>query len=69
MNKTVLELQQKANIYADIMTNGHYEKWLEIRDEKFVELIINECCDTIMNSDAEIITRPQITRDLKRHFQ
>ena len=69
MNKTVLELQQKANIYADIMTNGNYEKWLEIRDEKFVELIINECCDIIMNSDAEIITRPQITRDLKRHFQ
>ena len=36
--------------------------------EKFAELIVRECIDTVLDSSVEYATRPQIAEELKEHF-
>jgi len=36
--------------------------------EKFAELIVKECIDTVLDSSVEYATRPQIAEELKEHF-
>jgi hypothetical protein len=36
--------------------------------EKFAELIVRECIDTVLDSSVEYCTRPQIAKELKEHF-
>ena len=36
--------------------------------EKFAELIVRECVDTVLDSSVEYATRPQIAEELKEHF-
>ena len=36
--------------------------------EKFAELIVQECIDTVLDSSVEYATRPQIAEELKEHF-
>ena len=36
--------------------------------EKFAELIVKECIDTVLDSTVEHATRPQIAEELKEHF-
>jgi hypothetical protein len=37
-------------------------------EQKFAELIIRECIDTVLDSSVEYCTRPQIAEELKEHF-
>jgi hypothetical protein len=36
--------------------------------EKFAELIVQECIDTVLDCSVEYATRPQIAEELKEHF-
>jgi hypothetical protein len=36
--------------------------------EKFAELIIRECIDTVLDCTVEYSTRPQIADELREHF-
>jgi hypothetical protein len=36
--------------------------------EKFAELIVKECMDTISDCSMEYCTRPQIVSEIKEHF-
>ena len=36
--------------------------------EKFAELIVQECIDTVSDSSVEYCTRPQIVSEIKEHF-
>jgi hypothetical protein len=62
MNERILELAEQAGLEYnfDPMT------WLKY--EKFAELIVRECIDTVLDSSVEYATRPQIAEELKEHF-
>jgi hypothetical protein len=36
--------------------------------QKFVELIVRECIDTVSDCSVEYCTRPQIVSEIKEHF-
>jgi hypothetical protein len=36
--------------------------------EKFAELIVRECIDTVLDCTVEYSTRPQIADELREHF-
>jgi hypothetical protein len=36
--------------------------------ERFAELIVRECIDTVLDSSVEYATRPQIANEIKEHF-
>ena len=36
--------------------------------EKFAELIVRECIDTVSDCSIEYCTRPQIVSEIKEHF-
>ena len=36
--------------------------------QKFAELIVEECIDTVLDSSVEYATRPQIVSEIKQHF-
>ncbi len=36
--------------------------------EKFAELIVKECIDTVLDCTVEYSTRPQIADELREHF-
>ena len=66
MNQQIeqLALQAGFNLHNDVI-DGHDFKH-EI--EKFAELIVAECIDTVSDSSVEYCTRPQIASEIKQHF-
>jgi len=36
--------------------------------EKFAELIVKECIDTVLDCTVEYTTRPQVANEIKEHF-
>jgi len=36
--------------------------------QKFAELIVRECVDTVSDCSVEYCTRPQIVSEIKQHF-
>jgi hypothetical protein len=62
MNKRIKLLAEQADEYTDnkIQQQGEYHPdWHDIRDQKFAELIVKECCDQVRMVDA---------MEIKRHF-
>lgn len=49
MNKRIHKLSEQADDYADkVLSPGEFHPdWHDVRDEKFAELIIQECIDLI----------------------
>ena len=64
MNERIKKLAEQAgmNIVDDKFST--YGKFAE----KFAELIVRECIDTVLDSSVEYATRPQIAEELKEHF-
>ena len=52
MNERIKELAKQAEEYADIEYNASDLDWYELKEEKFAELIVKECCH-IMNTTAK----------------
>jgi len=75
MNERIRELVRQAVISVDIVTgNEALDDELakmyipDCFSEKFAELIVRECIDTVLDSSVEYATRPQIAEELKEHF-
>ena len=52
MNEQLKQLAKQAEEYADIEYNASDLDWYELKEEKFAELIVKECCH-IMNTTAK----------------
>ena len=69
MNERIQELAEQAA--SDFTQNFNWEYLLQIdKDifEKFAELIVRECIETIADCSVEYCTRPQIVSEIKQHF-
>ena len=70
MNEQIQQLAEQAKFMAeeDINRQISYNAELKAFAEKFAELIVRECIDTILDSSVEYATRPQIANEIKQHF-
>ena len=66
MNERIKELAEQATTYIEPTANSG-EGWI-FDKEKFAELIVKECMDTISDCSMEYCTRPQIVSEIKEHF-
>lgn len=69
MNKKINELAFQAEVWN---TDGDYDK-CEVDLEVFAQLIVNECCDVVINSDPSpkmILHEPYrtIINNIQEHF-
>ena len=64
MNKRINELAAQAGLqpFEDCGPGYVYKM------EKFAELIVRECIDTVLDSSVEYATRPQIANEIREHF-
>lgn len=56
MNERIRELAEQADEYADAkldMLGEYHPDWHDVRDEKFVELIVEECAGVILEWKSE----------------
>jgi len=68
MNERIRELAVEAAKYSATMFLPTGENGDELFIEKFAELIVQECIDTVLDSSVEYTTRPRIAEELKEHF-
>ena len=61
MNERIRELAEQAELNATLLFNKD-------KLEKFAELIVKECIDTISDCSVEYCTRPQIASEIREHF-
>jgi hypothetical protein len=65
MNERIKELIDKATTIEEYGWGASYENFDR---EKFAELIVRECIDTVSDCSVEYCTRPQIVSEIKEHF-
>ena len=72
MNERIKLLAEHAKTYANQCTkdiDGDVSwHWMDYYTEKFAELIVRECIDTVSDCSVEYCTRPQIVSEIKEHF-
>jgi hypothetical protein len=68
MNERILELAEQATEYANEQNELHGVGYVITFKEKFAELIVRECIDTVSDCSVEYCTRPQIVSEIKQHF-
>jgi hypothetical protein len=61
MNERIRELWDQAKLDPTNEDAHHLV-------EKFAELIVRECIDTVLDSSVEYTTRPQVAIEIKEHF-
>ena len=61
MNERIWELWDQAKVDPTNEDAHHIV-------EKFDELIVRECIDTVLDSSVEYTTRPQVAIEIKEHF-
>lgn len=66
-NKRIQELAEQAG-YKHPDAVGKCEDYAYFDHEKFAELIVRECIDTVLDCTVEYSTRPQIADELREHF-
>ena len=72
MNERIKQLAEQAGIEftydpTETPMRAFVECWGD-EMEKFAELIIQECIDTVSDCSVEYCTRPQIISEIKEHF-
>ena len=70
MNQNILiRLEKQAEkLVLDIPASLDCDEYTPLFNEKFAELIVRECIDTISDCSIEYCTRPQIVNEIKQHF-
>lgn len=71
MNQRILELAQAADDYADAklqMPGEYHPDWHDVRDLRFAELIVQECCQALNPMLRDMISRGQGVEAIKKHF-
>ena len=74
MNEKIKQLQNTAGIQV-VRTLMRGDENTEVKLmltqtqlDRFAELIVQECIDTVSDSSVEYATRPQIVSEIKEHF-
>jgi hypothetical protein len=65
MNPRIQELEKQSYTEAMHEMGGTY---MAFDKEKFAELIVRECIDTVLDCTVEYTTRPQVANEIKQHF-
>lgn len=66
---TLIRLEKEAEkMVLQIPASLDCEEFTSLFNEKFAELIVQECIDTVLDSSVEYTTRPRIAQELKEHF-
>lgn len=69
MNEKIRQLAADAKLGGAQFEEGvRYYVGTEDNFNKFAELIVRECIDTVSDCSIEYCTRPQIVNELKEHF-
>jgi hypothetical protein len=66
MNEHIKKLVDQA--FDESQHPGGFGLNFEKFQEKFAELIVRECIDTVSDCSVEYCTRPQIVSEIKEHF-
>ncbi len=71
MNERIKELAVQADFM--LCEDGHFYSEGQSQKttdglQKFAELIVRECIDTVSDCSIEYCTRPQIVSEIKEHF-
>jgi hypothetical protein len=66
MNDNVKKIPMLERFAAQSLVD--YEGELIFSKEKFAELIVKECIDTVSDCSVEYCTRSQIASEIKQHF-
>ncbi len=66
MNERLRQFEKESKL--EIFGLGAKRVPWEAALEKYAELIVRECIDTVLDSSVEYCTRPQIAKELKEHF-
>jgi len=64
MNEQIKQLWEEA---AKTTQSDSWEEQTKFM-ERFAELIVQECIDTVLDSSVEYCTRPQIASEIREHF-
>ena len=67
MNEQIQNLKDKIWT-EEYWTKPNTDKLLPAQLNKFAELIVRECIDTISDCSMEYCTRPQIVIEIKEHL-
>jgi hypothetical protein len=69
MNERIKELERLATTVVEGWSDENgTTRYYEFNREKFAELIVKECVDTVSDCSVEYCTRPQIVSEIKLHF-
>jgi len=61
VNERIRQLLSQAGVHYEVLPKDTVY-------EKFAELIVRECIDTVSDCSVEYCTRPQIVSEIKQHF-
>ena len=67
MNERIKQLAKQAEEYADIEYNASDLDWYELKEEKFAELIVQECATVIERNLFQGIGW-NTSRAVRQHF-
>ena len=69
MNERIKELAEQAKMFATPM-KFHLggQDYARVRDEKFAELIVQECCRALNPMLRDMISRGQAVELIQKHF-
>jgi hypothetical protein len=67
MNERIRELWHKSVTDTHQNESTSWENEVKFV-EKFAELIVRECIDTVSDCSVEYCTRPQIVSEIREHF-
>ena len=68
MNERIEQLAEQCWIHTNEPLFASKSPHWEFDRQKFAELIVRECIDTVSDCSIEYCTRPQIVNELKEHF-
>ena len=68
MNPRIKDLALKCGAWHQVYGERLFMHNHNFDIEKFAELIVKECIDTVSDCSVEYCTRPQIVSEIKEHF-
>lgn len=61
-------MNERIRLIAEQAGWDNHHAQFDTRIEKFAELIVRECIDTVSDCSVEYCIRPQIVSEIKEHF-
>jgi hypothetical protein len=68
MNERIKELALESGAWHQVYDEKRFMIDSNFDVDRFAELIVLECIDTVSDCSVEYCTRPQIVSEIKQHF-